>query len=148
MGPALQSNTPAAPALAGDRPLIAYDGVCVLCSGWVRFVLKRDRRQVFLFTDAASRTGEAVFRRLGLDTKVFESHVLLDHGQAYLRSEAGIRILMRLGAPWSAAVVLLAIPRRWRDAAYDLLARNRYRWFGKRETCCIPESGDADRFIA
>ena len=130
-----------------DRPLIVFDGVCVFCSAWVKFVLKHDRRGVFLFTDGASPTGQAVFRLLGLRLDDFESHVLVDSGQAYLRSEAGIRILRRLGAPWNWAGALMLIPRTWRDAGYDLVASNRYRWFGRYDACYRPEPQAADRFI-
>lgn len=135
-------------AVPADRPLIVFDGVCVLCSGWVGFVLKHDRRGEFLFADGASLTGQAVFRRLGLRFDAFESHVLLHRGRAYLRSEAGIRILQRLGLPWSLAGMLMLIPRAWRDAGYDLIARNRYRWFGRHEACYRPDPTMADRFIA
>lgn len=139
---------PAVPSFPDDRPLIVYDGVCVMCSGWVRFILRHDRRGLFRFTDAASPLGQALFRHYGLKTHDYESYVMVENGRAYLRSDPSLTILQRLGWPWAAAGVFKLVPRFIRDRVYDWVARNRYRIFGKRETCWLPDPATRERFLA
>ncbi|MGH7856901.1 MAG: thiol-disulfide oxidoreductase DCC family protein, partial [Candidatus Binatia bacterium] len=86
--------------------------------------------------------------RFGLATESLDTIVLVGEGRAYLRSAAALRILRGLGLPWSLLYVLVAIPRPLRDAAYDWFARNRYRWFGTREECRLPEPWEKERFLA
>jgi len=141
-------DDPAVPSFPDDRPLIVFDGVCALCSGFVRFVLRRDPEGRFRFTSAQSALGTALYRHYGLDPENWESNLLIAEGQLYLRSEAAIEITSRLGGGWRAISGLRLVPRSWRDRLYDLIATNRYRWFGRHDYCAIPDPALADRFLA
>jgi predicted DCC family thiol-disulfide oxidoreductase YuxK len=117
---------------------VLYDGVCVLCSAWFRFVAARDPQARFRFTAIQGAYGRSLALRLGIDPDNPQTNAAVIGGIAYLRSDAAIQILRRLPG-WSWSGVLLAIPRVLRDAAYDRIARNRYRLFGRTETCLIPD---------
>jgi predicted DCC family thiol-disulfide oxidoreductase YuxK len=139
---------PAVPAFADDRPVIVFDGKCVLCSSFARFILRTDRRAHFRLLAAQSPLGTALYQHFGLDSQLYETYILLEDGNAYLRSEAAIRIFAALGWPWRLAMAGKILPRPMRDALYDVVARNRLRWFGARQTCFLPDPSQADRFIA
>jgi predicted DCC family thiol-disulfide oxidoreductase YuxK len=127
--------------------VILFDGVCNLCNGFVQFVIARDPARRFQF---ASLQSDAAQRRLeGADiaADVPDSIVLLEEGRLFTRSTAALRIARRLRFPWSLAFALIAIPRPVRDGVYNLVARNRYRWFGTRETCMIPTPELEERFL-
>ena len=138
---------PAVPAFADDKPLVVFDGHCAFCSGWVRFILKRDRARRFRFLPAQSVLGEALFRHLKLDPTDYTTSILIEDGEAFLKAEGIIRIGEGLGFPWSALRVGRLLPLAWRDRVYDVIARNRYR-LGRRDRCYLAERGDADRFLA
>lgn len=118
--------------------LIVFDGVCVLCNGWARFVTRHDRAGVFRFVTAQSAVGQQIYRDLGLDAQDFETLIVRLDGCYLLRSDAIIAVVTRFGGLWRAAALLRLIPRRLRDAAYGPLARNRYRIFGRHDTCPLP----------
>lgn len=130
-----------------DGKILVFDGVCVLCSRGVAFVLKRDRRRQFRFAALQSPAGRALLGAHGLDPDDPVSFLLLEDGIGHTDSEAMIRVLAQLGGPWRLAGLLRGIPRRWRDRAYRWIARNRYRWFGRRERCLVPPLDATDRFI-
>ena len=128
-------------------PLILFDGVCNLCNAAVQWVIERDRRGIFRFGALQSEAGRAALRGEGTAKDLPDSIVLIDGAGAHTRSEAAIRIAGGLGFPWSLAVVAFAIPRPLRDAVYSWVARNRYRWFGRRESCMVPTAELAERFV-
>ena len=136
------------PPPAVEGPLILFDGVCVMCSGFVAFVIKRDPQARFRFVAAQTPLGQSLLSRLELSTTDFESSILIEDGRAWFKSEGSIRMAEGLGFPWSLAAVFRALPMAWRDRLYETVARNRLRWFGKRETCYRPDPKFADRFIA
>jgi predicted DCC family thiol-disulfide oxidoreductase YuxK len=139
---------PAVPPFADDRPIVVFDGECVLCSRFVQFILRHDRNGRFRLLAAQSPIGAALYRHFGLDPIQFGTYILLQDGRAYLRSEASIRILQGLGSPWRLAALARIFPRPLRDAFYDSVARHRLRWFGARPTCYRPDPSQADRFIS
>jgi predicted DCC family thiol-disulfide oxidoreductase YuxK len=140
---------PAVPRFADDRPIIIFDGKCVLCSWFARFVLRTDRTRHFRLLAAQSPLGTALYKHFGLDPIGYETYVLLADGKAFFRSEASIRIFAGLGTPWSAVAILgRLIPLSLRDGLYNVIARNRLRWFGAREQCYLPDPSQADRFIS
>jgi len=116
------------PRTIGDAPdrLILFDGVCVLCSWWVRFVIERDAGARFRFVATQTPRGSALATRLGVDVANPETNVAIINGRAYFKSDATIRVLADLPR-WSWSRILLLLPRRARDWAYDRIARNRYR---------------------
>ncbi|MBI2255820.1 MAG: DUF393 domain-containing protein [Proteobacteria bacterium] len=140
-------DDPAVPSFPDDRPLIIFDGVCALCSGFVRLVLRHDPRGQFRFAPAQSALGTALYRHYGLDSENWESNLLIADGQLSLRSEAAIGIISRFGGLWRLLRVLRVLPRSWRDGLYDVIAANRYRWFGQHAYCAVPDPALADRFL-
>lgn len=140
-------DDPAVPSFPDDRPLIIFDGICALCSGFVRFVLRHDSKTGFRFAPAQSDLGAALYRHYGLATDNWESNLLIADGRLHLRSEAAIEIVSRFGGAWSLVRSLRVIPRSWRDRLYDIVAGNRYRWFGQHDYCAIPDPDLADRFL-
>lgn len=129
-----------------DQPVILFDGVCNLCNGFVRFVVRYDSRGRFAFAPLQSAVGEELLERHGLDTESFDSVVLVDGDRYYEKSDAALRILGRLDGPWPLAWPFLYLPRFVRDAAYDLVADYRYRIFGKKAECPIPDPEVRERF--
>jgi predicted DCC family thiol-disulfide oxidoreductase YuxK len=138
---------PAVPAFPDDRPIIIFDGYCVLCSRFAQFVLRHDRRAVFRLLAAQSSLGQAIFRHLGLDPVSFQTYVLLENGRAWLKSSGTIRIFAHLGFPWSLSILLRFLPSGPLDRLYDLVARNRLKWFGSRQVCLLSDPAHADRFL-
>ena len=114
-----------------------YDGVCVLCSAWFRFVASRDPDIRFRFTQIQDPYGQQLAERLGIDRSFPDTNALVIDGVAYFRSDAALHVLRRLSG-WRWTGVLLAVPTPIRDWLYDRVARNRYRMFGRTETCLVP----------
>ena len=130
-----------------SQPLIVFDGVCVLCSGFVRMVVRLDRKNRFRFATAQSPFGEALFRKYGLRTDSYETNLVLIDGAAFMRLESLVAVMAELGWPWRAARVLLLLPRPLRNWLYDRIARNRYALFGKKDSCDIPSAELRGRLI-
>jgi predicted DCC family thiol-disulfide oxidoreductase YuxK len=124
-----------------------FDGVCNFCSGSVTAALRLDRRGVLRFTPLQSPFGQAIAERYDLDLENPDSFLYFDRGRALQGSDAVLALARRLGPPWSALAALAVAPKSWRDAAYGLLARNRYRLLGRRTTCMIPTPQQRARFI-
>lgn len=124
-----------------------FDGVCNLCNGFVQFVIPRDPAGYFRFAALNSEAAARVLSTARHDGPIVDSMVLVEDGAAYVRSAAALRIARRLGFPWVLAYGLMIVPRPLRDAIYDLVARRRYGWFGRRETCMVPGPGVRDRFL-
>jgi len=135
------------PAQAPLDGLWLFDGVCNFCSGSVQVALRLDRRGVMRFTPLQSPFGRAIAVKYGLDLENPDSFLFFDHGRALDASDAVLALARRLGPPWSLFAVFGLIPKRWRDAAYLLLARNRYRLMGKKDTCMVPTPAQRARFI-
>lgn len=127
--------------------VIVFDGVCALCSRWVRFLLRFDREARYRFAAMQGEHGSALLRAHGLDPQDPLSFLLLDAQGAWTDTDAILRVLTGLGGAWRLAGVLQAVPRRWRDGAYRVLARNRYRWFGRHDACLLPDPQQAERFL-
>jgi predicted DCC family thiol-disulfide oxidoreductase YuxK len=138
---------PAVPAFPGDRPIIIFDGYCALCSGWAEFVLRHDRAGVHRLLSAQSALGRALYVHYGLDPQDYETNILIADGIAWFKSEGSIRMAEGLGLPWSLARALRILPLPVRDKLYAMIARNRLRWFGKREVCYRPDQRYAERFL-
>jgi predicted DCC family thiol-disulfide oxidoreductase YuxK len=131
-----------------DHPIIVFDGVCVLCSRWVDFILQHDRTGRFRLAAMQGQCGRSLLSAHGLSPDDPVSFLLVDGGRGYSDTDAIARVLAQLGGRWRwAAAVLRAIPRALRDPVYRWIARNRYRVFGRRDQCRLPEVGQAWRFI-
>lgn len=138
---------PSAKAPTAGATIVLFDGVCNLCNGAVQFLLRRDRGRRFRFASLQSATGQELLRRHGLDTDLLQTIVVLEGGRVRLRSDAALLLARRLPWPWPLLAVFVVCPRPLRDALYALVARNRYRWFGRRESCMLPSAETAARFL-
>jgi predicted DCC family thiol-disulfide oxidoreductase YuxK len=120
------------------KSIVLFDGVCNLCNGAVQFIINRDREGCFSFASLQSAVGQAQLRQFGLATDAFDTFVLVEGGKAYTRSTAALRIARRLPGAWRLLYALMIMPRPLRDWMYGLVARNRYRLFGRRDSCMMP----------
>lgn len=127
--------------------LIVFDGVCALCNGWVEFLLRHDRTGRYRFAAMQSPTGRRLLQQNGLDADDPMSFLLLDETGARTDSDAIIAVLIGLGGIWRAAAALRLLPRALRDPPYRWLARNRYRWFGRKPACHLPAPAQRHRFL-
>ncbi|MBG8555291.1 thiol-disulfide oxidoreductase DCC family protein [Hymenobacter guriensis] len=130
--------------------IILFDGVCNLCNGFVQFIIRHDAAGYFRFAALQSAEGQALLAAHGISLPALsdpDSVVLVADGQAYQHSTAVLRIARRLGGIWPVLAIGLLVPRAWRDAAYRLVARNRYRWFGRQEACLLPTPALKSRFL-
>ena len=128
-------------------PIILFDAHCVLCSANARFVLRFDIERRFRLAAMQGDVGAELFRRNGLDPADPESILVVDGDRVWRDSDAVIAIYAGLGWPWRAAVAVRLVPRGLRDPVYRWVARNRYRMFGRRETCWLPRPELADRLL-
>jgi predicted DCC family thiol-disulfide oxidoreductase YuxK len=127
--------------------IVLFDGVCNLCNGAVAFVIRNDPKRRFRFAALQSPVGQALLERHGLPTETLNSFVLIEGEHAFTKSTAALRAARRLGYLWPLAFVFILVPRPLRDFCYDLVARNRYRMFGKRESCMMPTPDLNARFL-
>jgi predicted DCC family thiol-disulfide oxidoreductase YuxK len=131
-----------------DHPVILFDGVCNFCNSAVNFVLKQDKKSVFRFAPLQSEAGKTLLQQYNLSGHDLESFVLIDDGKVYKKASASLKVMSRLPWYWQAAQVFWLIPRFLRNGLYDVVAKNRYKWFGKREECMIPTPGMKNRFLS
>ena len=122
-----------------DDDLILYDGVCVFCSRWVQFVIARDSEKRFRFTPIQSAYGTRLAQAYGIDPDDPDTNAVIHGGAAHLKSDAALTVLANLPG-WRWARALFAVPKPLRDVVYGLVARNRYRIFGKFESCFVPDA--------
>jgi predicted DCC family thiol-disulfide oxidoreductase YuxK len=128
-------------------PVILFDGVCNLCNGLVQFVIARDPAARFAFASLQSNAASKLLDRHRQTTPLPDSIVLVDGDRVFTRSSAALRIARGLGFPWMLAYAGIVVPKPLRDAVYDRVARNRYRWFGKRDVCMVPTPELRGRFL-
>jgi len=134
------------------HPVLLYDGVCRFCNRLVQFVLRHDDEKIFRFASLQSSFGSRVLTQQGVDTSPMSTAYVLvsgDEGQALLQRSAAILFLMdRFGGIWSVlAQIIGLLPLRMRDWAYNIIARHRYRIFGRYESCPLPSAADRERFL-
>lgn len=121
-----------------DYKVIFFDGVCNLCNNSINFIIDRDKNKTFRYAPLQSDYAREILGPEGIDTDKLESILLYDGGKIYTKSSAALQIAKHLSGFWSALSVFLILPKFFRDIFYDILARNRYKWFGKKETCRLP----------
>ncbi|MGY4317295.1 thiol-disulfide oxidoreductase DCC family protein [Bradyrhizobium sp. JR3.5] len=129
-----------------DDDVILYDGVCIFCSRWVRFVIARDTTRRFRFTPIQSDYGTRLAKTFGIDPDDPDTNAVVHGGIAWMKSDAALTVLSHLpGWRWTRA--LFTVPKPLRDAVYSLIARNRYQIFGKYETCFVPDADMRGRML-
>ncbi|MGG6312817.1 thiol-disulfide oxidoreductase DCC family protein [Paenibacillus macerans] len=130
-----------------NHPVVLSDGVCHLCQGAVKFIIKRDPGGRFRFAALQSEAGQRLLQSNMPATETLDTIVLIERGACYTRSAAALRIAKGLRYPWPLLYALILVPRGIRDAAYRTVAKHRYRWFGKDETCLVPTRELKERFL-
>lgn len=135
----------AVPAFDDTRALFVFDGTCVLCSGAAAFLMRHDRHRRVNLTPVRSDLGQALYRHYGVDWN--GTYLLVDGGRACTASAGYLRLCIVLGGAWRFLQVGAILPERWRDQAYALVARNRYRWFGRAEHCALLTAEQRTRLL-
>jgi predicted DCC family thiol-disulfide oxidoreductase YuxK len=128
-------------------PIIIFDGVCNLCEFSVRFIVKNDRHARFRFVSAQSEKGKVFQRRCGVETLEDGTVILLENDQVYIKSDAALHIAKNLDGLWRFLYILRFIPKPVREYCYSIISKNRYRWFGKRHECLLPDADLKARFL-
>lgn len=130
-----------------EAHILLFDGVCNLCNSIVQFTIKRDSKEKFKFASLQSESGQALLKKFGLPTDDFDSFVFISGDKCFLKSTAGLHVLKELGGLWRLFYVFIIFPRSLRDPVYDIIARARYKIFGKRDTCMVPTTRLKQRFL-
>lgn len=130
-----------------NKKIVLFDGVCNLCNASVQFIIEHDKKNVFQFSSLQSDFGQKLLEKNQLNTTEFNSIILLDEENIFQQSDAALRIAKNLNFPVKLLAVFLIIPKPIRDYFYSLVSKNRYKWFGKKESCWIPTANLKSKFI-
>jgi predicted DCC family thiol-disulfide oxidoreductase YuxK len=130
-----------------QESILLFDGHCSLCNGAVDFVLKRDIRKKLLLASIQGTAGQGVLKKYELPPSYLDTLVLVEEGKVYLGSTAALRVARFLGGGWPLFYGLIVIPKGVRDRIYQWISRNRYQWFGRRDTCRIPSASESAHFL-
>jgi predicted DCC family thiol-disulfide oxidoreductase YuxK len=133
--------------MSQSNPLLLFDGVCNLCNSSVQFVLERNKKENIQFASLQSDFGQKTLTEINLPADYTSSLVLIEDGKPHVKSDAALRLAKHLNGLWKLASVLLIFPKFIRNPVYDWIAKNRYKWFGKKEVCWIPEPKWKARFL-
>ncbi|WP_045516782.1 thiol-disulfide oxidoreductase DCC family protein [Neobacillus niacini] len=126
--------------------IILFDGICNLCNSSVQFIIKRDPKGHFKFASLQSETGQFLLNQYGI-SKEIDSIIVIENEKVYIKSSAALRICSRLNGIWRYLSILRVLPPFIRNFVYDMVAKNRYKWFGKKESCLLPTSEMKKRFL-
>lgn len=129
------------------KKIILFDGVCNLCNGAITFIIQRDKKDIFRYAPLQSEIGKELAAKHHIDLDKVDSIILVTEDKAYSKSTAALRIAKQLSAGWPLLAIFLILPRFLRDAVYDFIAHNRYKWFGKKEACMIPTPELKSKFL-
>ena len=127
-------------------PILLFDGVCNFCNRWVNFIIRHDKKNKFRFAALQSEAGKRLLKKYSISEKE-ESAILIYNEKIYLKSSTGLHVLYHLGGIYSLAFVFIIVPTYIRDFYYEIIARNRYKWWGKRNECMIPSDDVKERFL-
>ncbi|MDP2540509.1 thiol-disulfide oxidoreductase [Tenacibaculum discolor] len=134
--------------LPSNKKVILFDGVCNFCNDSVLKVIKYDTKNMFLFTSLQSDIGKEITQYLGIDTSKVDSIILYEPNVAYdIKSSAALKIMNGFGGVWKLTQVFWILPEGLRNIVYDYIAKNRYKWFGKKEACMIPSKEIQEKFL-
>ena len=129
------------------QKVVLFDGVCNLCNSTVQFLLKRDQQKKFLFASLQGEYGKKIQSQFQLNEQEMQSFIFQDGNAVYTKSTGALWVLFHLGGIWKATICLIVIPPFIRDAVYLFIAKNRYKWFGKKESCWLPNPAFKERFL-
>lgn len=130
-----------------EHSIILFDGVCNLCNNSINFVIKRDKSNLFKFTALQEAPGIALLKQYGINTLDIDSIILIENGKAFTKSAAALRVAKGLSGGWPVLYGFIIIPKWIRNAVYDYIAKNRYKWYGKKDSCMIPTPDLKNKFL-
>jgi predicted DCC family thiol-disulfide oxidoreductase YuxK len=134
--------------LPKNKKIILFDGVCNLCDNVVQFIIKRDKKDIFRFVALQSELGQEIINYLGVDRSKTDSIILYEPGHAYYyKAEAALKIAKELGGIFLLMMIFTILPKSLSNRMYDYVARNRYKWYGKKEECMIPTPEMKSKFL-
>jgi predicted DCC family thiol-disulfide oxidoreductase YuxK len=134
--------------LPQDKKIILFDGVCNLCNSAVQFVIRHDKKDVFRFVALQSELGQNILKHIGIDPKYIDSVILYEPGVAYhYKSAAALEIAKNLGGFWHLGTLFRIIPSGISNQVYDYIAKNRYKWYGKKDSCMVPSPELESKFL-
>lgn len=131
----------------GHDEIILFDGVCNFCNSTVNFVIKRDKKAILHFAPLQSDIGQQLLKEYHLPNDEMRSFVFIEKGKAYTQSTAALKVCKYLSSLWPLCYGFIIIPKFIRDGIYNWIAKNRYKWFGKKESCMIPNADVKKRFL-
>jgi len=123
---------------SSKKSIVLFDGVCNLCNNTVQYIIRHDKKNYFQFASLQSSTGQLLLKKFQLPQNTFNSFVLVEDDHVYTKSTGALKVLKKLGGWWTLFYGFIILPRFIRDAVYNWVSKNRYRWFGKQEHCMIP----------
>jgi len=133
--------------LTDEKQIILFDGVCNFCNFWVNFVIKRDTKDIFRFAALQSETAKELTSSFSIDASKLDTFVLIEGEKFFTKSTAALMICKKLNGPIKILLLFSILPKIFRDFIYDLGAKNRYKFFGKKESCRIPTEADRLKFL-
>lgn len=129
------------------KVILLFDGYCNLCNGCVKFVLKHEKNSLVKFASLQSETGEKLLNKYHINPKTTDSLVLIENGKAYIKSTAALKLSKYMKGIYPFCMVFIIVPPIIRNWVYDFIAKHRYKWFGKSDTCMVPDKNLANRFL-
>ena len=130
-----------------EQPVILFDGVCNFCNSTVNFIIDRDKKKRFKFTALQSEAGQKILKTFNLNVTDFDTIIMAEDHSYYEKSTAALKIAKGLGGIWKLFYVFVIVPACIRDFFYDIIAKHRYKWFGKKDKCRIPTNEEKERFL-
>jgi predicted DCC family thiol-disulfide oxidoreductase YuxK len=131
-----------------DQPIVLFDGVCNLCNGAVQFIIRHDKKNIFMFASLQSEVGRKILEQYNFPLDELNSFILIENNKAYTRSTGALRVAKKLNGLWPLLYGFIIIPKFIRDSIYNWVGRNRYKWFGKKDACMIPTPELKARFLS
>jgi len=130
-----------------EQPIVLFDGVCNLCNGAIKFIIRHDKKKVFLFASLQSEAGKKILAQYNFPPDELNSFILIDKGKAYTRSTGALMVAKKLNGLWPVLYSYIIIPAFIRDSIYNWIGTNRYKWFGKKDECMLPTAELKARFL-
>lgn len=130
-----------------SKPIILFDGICNLCNGVVQFIINHDPENKFLFASLQSDAGQQLLKQFNLPSENFNSFILVQDNKVYNKSTGALKVARQIKGAWSWLYIFIIIPKFIRDAVYNWIAQNRYKWFGKKDACMLPTPELKARFL-
>jgi predicted DCC family thiol-disulfide oxidoreductase YuxK len=133
--------------LNSKNPIILFDGVCNFCNSSINFIIKQDKKNIFRFAALQSDAGQRLLKEYNIPATYFNSFILIAEGKVYKKSAASLWLSNKLSWYWKWTQIFWIVPKFIRDGVYNVIAKNRYKWFGKKESCMIPSPEVRERFL-